>query len=388
MAVCFNTTAQNWFLYTAFRAFPPPASMAECWPWRNVTINDWLYFVTKIDWVYKMFKISSFVILASICVGVVGSLGSILGVCRKAVREKERFYIWMFLISFCDLLFNLMYIPTCLAFINIWPNPFKYSYLGTQLLTGVMNGLLYAISLLTDLCTLALTIERYFAICRLTTYQNERFRKGFTIVSAILILLGGSTRFIRSGFEHEATEGGVDSTGRMTYTSKNTDVSEEVWFQAIVIFSDSLLPFLLLLFMIALSIRVTAAVSSRRKSRLFESASNQQQQQVQEQSTAMLRLLAVLVLLFVCNQIGYCFYAIMTILKQAATKPLTFEYTYEQVNTVADVYLAYGVSCLANFGLECLSRSLNFYFYVSMSASFRKDFRSLFRRVRVSVSGI
>lgn len=180
-----------------------------------------------------------------------------------------------------------------------------------------MGGCVYAFSLAADLCTLALTIERFFVICRPLGAQSNR--KTELTLAYIFGTIGLSIiRLVEYTFMNK-TILDPSSSGTGYISIANDNARQRRWHTILVFISDVILPFILLMCMLYLAVRICLVIIKRRYSHVHGHASSQQQLHMHEESSAMVRLPFILVALFMCNQLGYCLYAAATVTLRQST---------------------------------------------------------------------
>lgn len=361
-----NQSSSDWFEYEAYENF-----LAEncTWPWINIDVDQWVAAISPLRLKSSMSNLDQLFVLAIVPLGILGSFFCICVLWRKAFKKRKRFYVWMILIAFLDLLFCTLYIPDAISWGELFESTYKYNYIGTEACC-ILEGVIYGASLASDLCALALTIERFLAICRPTMTSGFN-RKLFLIVSITMIICFSFLRFMRYAFDSHAVENGPDDKGVMTYSWENTQISRQSWFISLVFLTDILLPFILLICMSYLSLRIAISVVGRQHSHAFDSASPQQILQLQRDSAAMLKLMFILIFLFVFTQLVYCLYAISIIVKRRID--ITFDSTAAEIRAFANADIFYNAANLLSYIVETLARSVNFYFYLCFSKSIRKQ---------------
>lgn len=340
----------------------------DCWPWLNITKEDITgnQSLRNMNIVLKIVQVSILVISP---IGIIGSLCSIFAVWRKTFKAKERFYAWMFAVAVNELLFNVLYIFVALRFGYLFENVYKYSYWATKVMC-IMAGIVYAFSLSADLCTLVLTVDRFIVICKPTKFPklvNKKLLYSLTIIGFITCV---PMRLIRYAFEYTASESGIDYTGHMTYTQSIIDPSAA--YNRLVFVVDILLPFILLIIMVYFSTQIAYVIIRRKRSKVHDNASTRQRN-VQEQSKATLRLLVILVLLFVCNQFGYCLWAVTSLV--ARDEDPLYSISLTDFAALADANFYLWVCTMPNYICESCARALHFFFYYAFSASIRREFK-------------
>lgn len=367
-----NISAPDWFYFR-------PEVLSDiiansCWPWTQISASDW----TKISSetlanIFICDILNQLVVLIISPIGIISSVCSALSVWRKVTVDKERFYVYMLIIAIFDLIFCLFCIPVALSYGAMFPNVYLYSYIGSAA-SRIIASAVYSASLAADLCTLILSFERFLAICKPTTFKKEG-KTLITVLSVFIVFTVSAVRFLSSALMFKVSESATDGTGQGTYIYVSTEVSMTVWFTCLQFFSDTILPFIMLFAMVYLSLRIAYVIARRRKSRIHDSASVQQQQAVQQQSVAMLRLLAILVFLYVTNQLGWCIYAIESYAVRDVT--VSYDSSLEDINYFVNLkYLSWGCALFGGVS-ECLARSVNFYLYCIFTQSTREDFRRI-----------
>lgn len=356
-----NYTADDWLDF--------PTSENCTWPWLSMTIDQWSSEVGRLQIRYQLGLLDQIVVLASCPIGLCSCICSILALWRKAIKERERFFIWMLIIAGLDLSFCISYVPAVLPWGVLFPSPFLYSYTWTNIAI-TMEGCVYAFSMGADLCTLALTIERFVIICRPTTQTGPS--TSLTILGGLGITGLSIIRFIRYTFRTKVT---VDpSYNETVYTTvDNYSITQSNWYITLVFISDIILPFILLISMLYFAARVGITIAKRRHSRVHENASTQLQQQLQKESSAMTKLLFVLVSLFVCNQLAYCLYAASIIVLGQSS--VSFRSTLSDLRAHISCILFRTSAGSIGYIAECIARSTTFFFYYAFSGSIRREFR-------------
>lgn len=366
-----NITASTWFYYQ-----PEYLSVLianSCWPWTQIDPSDWLKISSaNLANVFNCAAFSQLFVLIISPIGIISSICSALSLWRKATVEKERFYVYMLIIALFDLIYCLLDIPTALSWGSVFPNIYRYSYFWSAAARIFGAGVVSA-SLAADLCTLMLSYERFLAICKPNSFANKNIKLAITAFSIFVVIILCFMRFFLSATMFKAAEAAPDATGRITYMYVSTEISLTTWFTYLQQANKSILPLLLLLAMTYLSLRIAYVIVKRRKSRINQSASVQQQQAVQEQSTAMLRLLAILVSLYVLNQLGWCVRALEAYIDRDVT--VGYNSSMKDVQYYVNLKLFAWICSLFATISECSARSLNFYLYCICTESTRDEFR-------------
>lgn len=366
-----DLSAENWFYFRPDVLSEIIANIS-CWPWQRVGPSDWSRISSQtLASIFICGAVNQIFAFIASPIGIISSICSALSVRRKAVVEKERFYRYMLVIACLDLIFCTLAIPAALGFGSTFPSVYQYSYFWS-IVYRIFTSLVFTISLVADLCTLMLTFERFVAVCKPTSYN----KKGETLVtgfSVIIVLTVSTARFLSAVLLYKPAASATDETGRVTYIPVPTEISQTLWFTCLLFFSQSVLPFLLLFSMLYLSLRIGYVIVKRRKSRIQDSASVQQQQAVQQQSTGMLRLLAILVVLYVVNQLILCIY----IIQSYAFRDVTVDYGSSEVEINYFVSVKYLAWVLSVFGTiwDGFARCSNFFLYCIFTETMRQEFR-------------
>lgn len=168
-------------------------------------------------------------------IGIISSLLILVSLRRKVfkISDSNLFFALMFTISFLDLLFNCGYIYI------------KCVNASESLIKCIFYGLVYSVSLTSDLCALTLTAERYASICWPQQMQNLSRRKAISIriIAATLIVVVGLMR-LQYVFEF------IDLyLPDFEYLPKNSGPLRSSIYLALSIFSDVALPFILVITM-------------------------------------------------------------------------------------------------------------------------------------------
>lgn len=365
--------APDWFYFR-------PEDLSEiianisCWPWTRIGLSDWSRINSKtLANIFITGAINQVFSLIIAPIGVISSVCSALSVWRKATVEKERFYVYMLIIAFFDLFFCVLCIPVVLGFGTAFPNVYQYSYFGL-VACRVFASVILAMSLAADMCTLMLTFERFMVICKPASFDTKS-RMRFTFLSVIIVITVGTTRFLSLALLYKPAASITDENGRVTYVYVPTEVSQTMSYTCLMFFSNTILPFILLFVMLYLTVRIACVIVKRRRSRIHDSASVQQQEAIHQQSTSMLRLLAILVFLYVINQLNLCVY----IIESYVVKDVTVHYdsSEEDINYFLSLnYFSWLCSLCGTFS-EGFARSVNFYLYWIFTESTRQEFRRI-----------
>lgn len=344
-----------------------------CWPWTHATLDDWEPITEHSRRINLLLTCVQTTVLACAPIGVIGSILGLIALWRKAVRNKEHFFIFMFVIAVLELVFNSFYFFTSFVFGFLFPNLYQYSYSVTELSRWV-GGVGGSASLEADMCTLVLTVERSVVLSSSTPNgQQEPKSKTTIIVASVLTTCITAVRFTVRCFQYQTIEAGLDEEGYMTYVVRFSVVSETVWFRVLIYISDIMLPFFLVFIMLCFSSKIAVVVYKRRKARIHGATSTHQQLSRQAHSMATLQLLFILVFLFLWNQIGYCMYAIAVL--RFKRKTVSFDSRFSEIDGYAGALVNWCISNLISYVMECLARALNFYIYCRFSSSMREEFR-------------
>jgi hypothetical protein len=165
-----------------------------------------------------------------------GILSSLLGLCslwKKSFKEKNEFFVLMFIISFLDLLFN------CLYLVYKWATP---------TVSDLTQGPVYTVSLASDLCTLCLTLERYLSLCYPIKMQNLAHKKKIAIrIGASVVVIAIS--LIRLNY----------TTSKYVNSTLSTTVN---------MIGELILPFILIIAMSILSTGIALAFIKSQRSKV------------------------------------------------------------------------------------------------------------------------
>lgn len=126
-------------------------------------------------------------------VGLFVSLLSLATVWQKALKKKESFYRWIFLIACLDFFYNFTFVWLTL------PDDVPFKSLNTQTYTNAMiwvilKGIAPGCSFASDLFTLCLTVERFLKLQELTTGTVDQTKMLVTVIELIGVFIVASTR--------------------------------------------------------------------------------------------------------------------------------------------------------------------------------------------------
>lgn len=336
----------------------------------------------------------------AICpLGILSSILIIISLTRKVITEKKVFFILMIAVAILDLFFNC-------TFLFIRCSPLTYT-------SAVVHAFVFSASLASDLCALALTAERYLALCWPQTMQNlsPRIAKLMRVTVALLIVVVSSVR----------AQYMVEDLNALEPLSESFKREWEPIYMALSIFGDMVLPVVLTLTMIFFSVKIIIVVVRRQRSRVkvgpeavsrlrapvamptavsfvshgnrrasrnagkkhqnvaalgnfhddpeFGAASHGHGSKKADDINSVVSLVLVLDLFFILNQFGYMFYAVSEVIQAHC------------YGCKAELDL-YNTAMFVSDCLECMSRSLHFYFYVKFSQLLRQEFLGVVGMVR------
>lgn len=370
-----NNSALDWFAYPALYL----EQCSDSWPWANITVGDWRFVIEQLQRPVSLQSSDPIVFLTIAPLGIIGSICSVVSLWRKAVVNKEHFYIWMLLVALMDLIFNMCSILYALSYDTQFSNIYKYSYDGT-VFSIVLYGLMAGSSLAADLCALALAMERYWAICKPASGHPLFNGKRVKVGAVVLIGLMSTVRAIRYGQDYttsgtlqEANETTDDSVTSGYYTYEAVTVAPSTGHSILIFFTDVVLPFVLFALMVYFSSRLAIAILLRAHRRVHDSHVPDPRSEA-EQTALMLELLIILVILFTSNQLGYCLYAVGFVMLSVRGRRVSFESSFEVVMAYAKADAFSLMTSFISVVFELLSRSLNFFLYYVFSKSIRAEF--------------
>lgn len=339
------------------------ANQTQPWPWYNLTMAQWLEFLPGqarmdqfITWMVNLERVGW-------GIGFVGNVLICITVISKSKMLRNEFYISLLVVAMFDLIFDLLKFsrwlvqklcPTCKVGILF------YNY---------ASGVAYSCSLMSDMITLALTIERYLALAAPIFHKNLTPTKK-RMAWGVALLVSAMTACTRMHYSFD------------TVAFSSADTRKQLWFRAVSYFSDNVVPFLLTavtLFLVAGIAKVLHKRKAQRKTRVKPDSQDpkaiQEQARLRRQERDMAKtmsLLAALLIMYFMNQLGYMLYATGVLL--TAEQNLTYWSTYEEITIYSMVNDFYLIANYISSPMEVYSRSLVFYIYILFSQSFRNDF--------------
>lgn len=297
-----------------------------------------------------------------------GILSSILTVCslsQKLWTERNVFFILMAVIAVFDLFFNC-------GFLFVRCSPLTYP-------RAVLKGLIFSCSLASDLCALALTTER----CLLLSWPQQMSSVSSRIAIGVRTIAGVIIGII-SLFRMQHMVVDMDKIGLLSSDTR------EFWkpiHVGVSIFGDIILPFLLIILMAGFSGKIIRVVVKGRRNRAkvhaparagaagqplalpdASRAATTKQTKVDDLNSV-ISLILVLDFFFFLNQLGYCFFAVAEVINTVCHECQLGDKLYKTATFQSDF-------------VECLSRSLTFYFYVAFSQLLRQEFLTFVARIR------
>lgn len=341
------------------------------WPWTNLSINEWRRLNARTSKSQFFASIGRGSIFAGTPVCLLGSILTMF-VVRRQVKQQQKpvttFQLIMVIVASMDLLYMSLLSGTYIILLT----PYYYSFHWVRMLFNTMNGLSFFCSLFSDILTLFITVERFVAIRYPHFYNGNQahLKNKFWPAAATASVLVSATRL------HYC----FDNVFNLIY--ENYQVGP--WLGALAFFSDTVLPFSLLITMLFLTTAVAKAMYDRKKQ--VKAISNAQKPA--DEATKTISLLLVLVVMYLLNQAGYVFYSISEFVYQSALDRLTFASTYAEVERYLSVQLYYYASALAGFIAGNVSRSCVFFAYMAFNKRFRLDsvilLKSWFRQTATS----
>lgn len=357
----------------------------SAWPFSNISKIDFLNLQSSLnkDYIKNILRIPSLIIAS---IGILCSPLLIGSVWRKAIKEKNDFYIAMLIIAIIDLIFNLL----SLAY-SIWYRPYQIdgstNFVSIWILIFV-RGLQYTFSLASDICTIAVTFERYLSISNIPLHKLI-----FTIRRKITCRVLGSLIFLVSIIRmHSSFSKKLESSGKI-YFIADSDFSKTKFYNILSIFSDVVIPFVLLCTMVVVSSLFRKAILKVWKKKKEKSQKRNAVAPTSPIDTtnpicaeaqnhdfrSMIILTVALDALFILNQIGYfCFYVGELFL---AKNEISYESNSEEIMELIWYNQWENYADLASTVAECLARALNFPLFLLFSETMRKEFREFVRKL-------
>lgn len=333
------------------------------WPWTGLSFHQWSSIIYHLQFCYEMlYKVVNTNILITFVIGTVGSLLIGFTVTNMPKQCRTAFYYVMCVIGILDGIFVVFkFLRYIIQSYDVGPAALQFY--------GYASGIAYTCSLSSDLITLALTVERFIALGYPVFYQGlTPGRKRQTWLLGIVIShIVGITRmhYIFDTFDYPGT------------------IKDEVWFQGIVFFSDTVIPFALTGVMLTLVPAISAVVYKRQKQKRVQIAQksdmyNQKNKGINE-ALKTVTLLFVLMLMFFLNQVGYILYTVAELIYFKQT--LTYSSSLADIQHLINVSYFYLVISGMSSVLEAISRSLPFFLYVAFCGSFRQEFMNGIRKL-------
>lgn len=298
--------------------------------------------------------------IAPLVISPIGILSGILSICalhRKFKTERSTFFVSMMLIAIFDLIFNILFM-----IFSLMTDETSWLYIFS-------GAFVFTISLASDLCALALTIDRYVAL-RWPHKKVSATRKTSIKVGLIVVITVISS--LRTAYGIRLT---VTHYFPPWVLLKWDNI--EIYFYT---FSDMILPFLLMPVMLTFSVLIIFATQKRRRGKVrnFGTAATQNTRQLEREKREKMKSIMYLTLMldafFLVNQIGYC--------------TLTVSKLYTRYcESCSQSLSAYKVAVWLSDFVECLSRSLNFYFYICFSSLIRNEFYAFLGAMKRKIFG-
>lgn len=251
---------------------------------------------------------------------------------------------------------------------------------GVMVFMNYVLGITLSASLTSDLCVLALSIERYFSVAKPDIYHNlTRNQKVMTrTIVGITVAIVGCTRLRYS------TVSAVVQTGPNTYAYVTSPYSITPFFKGLATFSDMVLPFLLLVSMLVISglliyILIKRSKAKKNKVRTIQAGQPAQNSVTDEYNAIMLTL--ILDILFIANQSAYCIYTVGS-LTTSNTPPLAYTCSYDELmHYLTVMYILFPATAFTKTITECVSHAVNFLLYVTFSSTYRTEFGMFAKRI-------
>lgn len=354
---------KDWFSISTVYSEPYLAfNESGVWPWPYITEEDYFKFAHQL----QLTGFISSVYLAHAVGYYVGLLGSFL--ILFTVRNKfsknhvNSFYCILALVAFSDAVF--------LALKFARDETQKLKTFGTSRTAQNFHlwasGIAYTCSLLSDMLTLALTIERFVALSFPVFHRSIPTEKKLRVwIAAVLISF-------------------IVACTRLHYVFDSYDVSDasfktQLWFIVISSFSDDVIPFFLTGVMLVLGVGISRAlyVRHRQQKVKISNIGSKDERRAVGKALKTVSLLLCLMGMYLLNQIGYMLYSTATLLM--AKQSLEYSSSYSDVAYFVRFSVFHYVSVYLSGPLEVASRSLVFYAYVVCNSTFRTDFLDAMR---------
>lgn len=350
---------------------------------------------------------------ASLCggLGTIFCILLILTLYRKAFTEKISFYKIMITIAGLDFMYCFF-----VLFYNIFYREFKLRGSTNPDAMWIMiaiRGPMYTLSCVSDMCSVALTLERYLAVTKPQLHMKllEKRHLIQTFIALVIIILASSRM-------HYSMEKTVVQRGQLYYYT-SSQMGSTAFVVGLATFSDAILPVLLFASMSALSILFLLSIVRRHKTKMnkvavanvtnvtavnvkplpgvdqpetrsgqapiatvTQSSKPQEDKEKvkQKELKSMITLTLALDALFLMNQMGYCIYLICQQL-DLHIQPIFYDCTYSEISRWVMINQAAVLSDTLSVYTEILAHALNFPLYLSLSKSTRKEFFGVLKKM-------
>lgn len=282
----FSMAPEDWFLPDSM-VFNS-SQLLSSWPWKNINYYQWydLYSGIIASSPVKSVSISTTTQTFAI-LGFIGSICSLLTV----------YYSWRFeskLNNFEGTIAGTGVSDISFCFFAITRFPIVATKLpGVTIYYSLAAGIAYASSMMSDMLTLCLAIDRYVALSFPIFYKAEakRFRRWGWISMTLISFLLSTTR-LHFCFDN------------LYYV--NFDLQKTTWFPAMEFFSDMIMPFIMCGLMIPLGLVTgTSILKHQKQQKALIGSSPTVAQELTKKSLQNISLLGTLVVIYLINQVGY-----------------------------------------------------------------------------------
>lgn len=367
------------------------------WPFHQASPSDYKLIVQAVQYGADIATTKRYFGSVVGILGVPMAIASIAILWRQAFAEKNSFYKVMILVSFLDLLYNCFSLIQCFGQRRLRVGG-SDNYAAMWAMAWCI-GPTYMASLASDLFALVLGGERCISVAKPHFYHSmpDSTRKGLKFLIVTAVILVSSTRL------HYSLELAVEKINGL-YRYISNPMSSHPAKIAVATVSDTVLPFLLVIFMSLFSLKLLLIIFQRKRAKqkvrvqqtgtiswtlqsqnqtqnrrpTLKSVGNTSQGQTVHTSAIVLTL--ILSFLFICNQTGYCAFAVSEVM--GARYILSFEYTRADIEYWRFVQHFRETAGLSKTVIESLTHSMNFIFYMAFSQAFRNEAKKFLRRCK------
>lgn len=332
------------------------------WPWSNMTYDQWWTLYNSVAAYGPALQVPKLIITQLfVILGLIGNLCTLTTV-HFSWRSESTISIFESTIAVsavCDFAYSLFTITRQLIA--------KAHLPGYVLYYCIACGIANFGSIMSDMLTVCLTVDRYAALTFPVRYRMEEKTArhwGWIAMLAVSIVL--SMTRLHFAFHN--------------YYYTDFVLTAATWFIGLCFFSDMLLPFIMSFLLLPLALATCVSMVRRHKERVAAIlTADSAGQELVKKVMKNISLLLVLVVMFFFNQIAYIIFAVSVY--EDSSIDLTYESPLSDIESYARVQKFFHLAVFVCDIFEPFSRAMVFYAYILFNRNFRQLFLKALRRL-------